>query len=334
MEGRTIVRPGMGGGRARPTRAGTSMEGRTIVRPGGRAAAGHADAPGTSMEGRTIVRPGQDRHRGSTTAANYFNGGAGQLSGQAWVWHGRSMVHANFNGGPDNCPARPHCRVLYRWTQMRLQWRAGQLSGQAQPSRSQARRKLELQWRAGQLSGQAIWCPLPSQRHAPLQWRAGQLSGQAPRRPNPTTNTTGTSMEGRTIVRPGPLGLPARDHAPTTSMEGRTIVRPGKVQYRWTQLRKITLQWRAGQLSGQALSLRTSHSAANSLQWRAGQLSGQAGAAWRGMAHTFLTSMEGRTIVRPGVQRSGRLVQQRNTSMEGRTIVRPGHHNKQERHNE
>ncbi len=59
-------------------------------------------------------------------------------------------------------------------------------------------------------------------------------------------------------------------------MEGRTIVRPG-------------LFGEPGDLAAQPL-----------LQWRAGQLSGQAGGDGWDEALAEAASMEGRTIVRPG----------------------------------
>ncbi len=106
-------------------------------------------------------------------------------------------------------------------------------------------------------------------------------------------------MEGRTIVRPND-GLPqATEKEILASMEGRTIVRPNKTTWRCGGAGH-SLQWRAGQLSGQTareLSLTnaydpasmegrtivrpnpsrtaTQHPSTSQLQWRAGQLSGQ-----------------------------------------------------------
>ena len=98
---------------------------------------------------------------------------AGQLPGQTWPLGLAAAVGGcgTFNGGPDNCPARPG------------------------PQRSQRDMKLtSLQWRAGQLPGQTRRSGV-SMRGS-LQWRAGPAStgrGSAAELP---------SMEGRTIARP------------------------------------------------------------------------------------------------------------------------------------
>ncbi len=59
-------------------------------------------------------------------------------------------------------------------------------------------------------------------------------------------------------------------------MEGRTIVRPGSGELVGAILGYAVLQWRAGQLSGQAGLLGLVLLGLLRLQWRAGQLSGQA----------------------------------------------------------
>ncbi len=156
------------------------------------------------MEGRTIVRPGS----------------AGSSKSPAGP--------PRFNGGPDNCPARPLLKSDIAFDELELQWRAGQLSGQAGheisivpprvmsfnggPDNCPARPVQDdatpptlilLQWRAGQLSGQAFLCASLPQRETALQWRAGQLSGQAPGATWLCVDCISASMEGRTIVRPG-----------------------------------------------------------------------------------------------------------------------------------
>ena len=133
-----------------------------------------------SMEGRTIVRPDDSARR---------------------CWPPRRPA---FNGGPDNCPARPGWAYTMVPPSALLQWRAGQLSGQTWRSSAEFDSRLgTLQWRAGQLSGQTAphpparyLCVVPSMegrtivrpdvrtgalrvgQDGRLQWRAGQLSGQ------------------------------------------------------------------------------------------------------------------------------------------------------------
>ena len=162
----------------RDARELTSMEGRTIARPNKVCVTGAASCVFTSMEGRTIARP------------NW----AGRAS--------RSRRRRHFNGGPDNCPAKPVTRRgVYRGGHS-LQWRAGQLPGQTS-------------------SGYQFPCCSRL-----LQWRAGQLPGQTHPPPAHTAPEADTSMEGRTIARPNrPRGVVGDAHG-HTSMEGRTIARP------------------------------------------------------------------------------------------------------------
>ena len=59
-----------------------------------------------------------------------------------------------------------------------------------------------------------------------LQWRAGQSSGQTFVRDIDVALAKFPSMEGRTIVRPDPVGGSFNVGEVGPSMEGRTIVRP------------------------------------------------------------------------------------------------------------
>ena len=154
MEGRTIARPDRCRRRLR-TAPGTlaSMEGRTIARPDPFGVAVRSRRRRASMEGRTIARP--DAAPGPTGAR-----------------------HPGFNGGPDNCPARPHSPAGRR-NVLKLQWRAGQLPGQT-----------------GTVGVDALICE--------LQWRAGQLPGQTLMTSGPDLGAGRASMEGRTIARPDP----------------------------------------------------------------------------------------------------------------------------------
>ena len=133
-----------------------SMEGRTIVRPdrtGVRNVYPMAKRP--SMEGRTIVRPDTVGFDSPPPPHTPFNGGPDNRPARpvaaVGVAHrrghpsmeGRTIVPARlcllstvralpqpFNGGPDNRPARPPIGEHETITAWRLQWRAGQSSGQ------------------------------------------------------------------------------------------------------------------------------------------------------------------------------------------------------------
>ena len=237
-----------------------------------------AMAARTSMEGRTIVRPGRRQD------------------------HGRAQPAAYFNGGPDNCPARPAAGSWSRPTRSVLQWRAGQLSGQAGRSRDARPRlratsmegrtivrpggscRCRTRRRARHFNGGPDNCPArPSRPPRPwewsqiLQWRAGQLSGQAPTQTPAQTPCHPTSMEGRTIVRPGDLARPHPAHG-CDVLQWRAGQLSGQaVMTRLFRSRSCLLQWRAGQLSGQAQRRGFEPVVVWALQWRAGQLSGQAG---------------------------------------------------------
>ena len=176
------------------------------------------------------------------------------------------------------------------------------------------------------MSGQASCMRARNTTPRVLQWRAGQLSGQARNLAVTASKLHETSMEGRTIVRPGAGGVDGHSARRVTSMEGRTIVRPG-----WSSaatLREWSRYFNGGpdNCPARREPQRLSPRQAAVLQWRAGQLSGQATPPTACLLDPRTTSMEGRTIVRPGVGVDGRPRRVRPTSMEGRTIVRPGHH--------
>ncbi len=232
-----------------------------------------------SMEGRTIVRPG-------TPLRNC-----------------RRTANACFNGGPDNCPARP---------------------GKKQGSKPKPRR--------ASMEGRTIVRPGLYEAVA---------AARAPI----------ASMEGRTIVRPGNRIGAVWANDGSASMEGRTIVRPGSERPNRKPIPCNELQWRAGQLSGQAGTDPGLLAEIDALQWRAGQLSGQAGRSTetstvresgfnggpdncpaRLLSPSAISSLIVRLQWRAG-QLSGqargqgpRRGSQPGASMEGRTIVRPGTH--------
>ena len=107
-----------------------------------------------SMEGRTIARPNPTPRSWWASASPGFNGGPDNCPAKPASPPRSAWTSARFNGGPDNCPAKPG--------------RAGR-TDPANPA---------LQWRAGQLPGQTSGDTRIPRRHEPA------------------------SMEGRTIARP------------------------------------------------------------------------------------------------------------------------------------
>ena len=284
MEGRTIVRPGP---RPRPQdarRRGASMEGRTIVRPG------HdvnviltSVVDSASMEGRTIVRPGQLWAPTVVGGVWALQWRAGQLSGQATVyvptWYGyrcasmegRTIVRPGpppvattrrvptcFNGGPDNCPARRGCRRTLDTS--RFGFNGGPDNCPARPQHPSRRTPPPSSFNGGPDN-----CPARLQRHC-----VGLVGERF-----------AASMEGRTIVRPGPNLVSERSATPFASMEGRTIVRPGRRP-------RNERHTRHARFNGGPDNCPARH------------------AGHRGAARARRqASMEGRTIVRPGVVKRG-----------------------------
>ena len=131
MEGRTIVRPGTRPPRRRTGRYESFNGGpdncparreRSLLSVGERQA---------SMEGRTIVRPGPTPNPSRRVAPRSFNGGPDNCPARRTASPKVRTCRSRFNGGPDNCPARPANVRTPRRCGCRLQWRAGQLSGQA-----------------------------------------------------------------------------------------------------------------------------------------------------------------------------------------------------------
>ena len=124
---------GVGGGAHNV--AGPSMEGRTIVRPDlwyGDYQRHYLRPP--SMEGRTIVRPDVVKKAVWYMRSWTFNGGPDNCPARpCGCLNTRLREPESFNGGPDNCPARPVSDRAPLQARTLLQWRAGQLSGQTWP---------------------------------------------------------------------------------------------------------------------------------------------------------------------------------------------------------
>ena len=161
MEGRTIARPNASKS-ITSRRVSASLQWRAGQLPGQtrRADGAGLDRAGASMEGRTIARPNHRHGRPAPGAGHGLQWRAGQLPGQTHPrpgvgdagagasMEGRTIARPNrprlpasptdcscFNGGPDNCPAKPaHATTVWR-ARLLLQWRAGQLPGQT-PART------------------------------------------------------------------------------------------------------------------------------------------------------------------------------------------------------
>ncbi len=227
------------------------------------------------MEGRTIVRPNGNR--------------VGM----------RRTEPIRFNGGPDNCPAKPSHVGAAVLISHQLQWRAGQLSGQTKATLIKLTTPDLLQWRAGQLSGQT------------RRWTCCQVvPSQA-------------SMEGRTIVRPNP-----QEHCPANN--NRLVLQWRAGQLSGQTLRQgaheinlLLLQWRAGQLSGQTRRRSDSCRELTRASMEGRTIVRPNGPAISRTSLLNDASMEGRTIVRPNMTTTAPVMPTTLASMEGRTIVRP-----------
>ena len=228
------------------------MEGRTIARPNVVRDDRGRLGDGTSMEGRTIARPNPLTGALVTTLA------------------------ANFNGGPDNCPAKPGDRAGRRAADLFTSMEGRTI---ARPNADAGRRPFRHVLRTS-MEGRTIARPNPGAR---------QL-----RRPG-----RGTSMEGRTIARPNrrPPGRPSPGGAllqwRAGQLPGQTA--DGDLINRWTD----KLQWRAGQLPGQ-----TRHRARDCPRDQLTSMEGRTIARPNHQRHRRFrpghgTSMEGRTIARP-----------------------------------
>ena len=145
--------PGVAGRRS------PSMEGRTIARPDWHHGCSEQFVIAPSMEGRTIARPDETGLVPGHNGADCLQWRAGQLPGQTMIPAMIASLTVTFNGGPDNCPARPG------WTP---HWRCGRRAFNGGPDNCPARQAAISVYAA---------------RLEALQWRAGQLPGQTPARP-------------------------------------------------------------------------------------------------------------------------------------------------------
>ena len=181
-----------------------------------------------------------------------------------------------FNGGPDNCPAKP---VAFKWRVAMaefLQWRAGQLPGQT--GLAQIGRGALI---VPSMEGRTIARPNNSWGFAvdrfPTSFNGGP--DNCPAKPVPGGMVAGggvsPSMEGRTIARPNDSAGTAGRAPNPPSMEGRTIARPNPAHGSASAASVSALQWRAGQLPGQTTRGVPETVIYQGLQWRAGQLPGQ-----------------------------------------------------------
>ena len=107
-----------------------SMEGRTIARPDLAVLEGTRRRHLPSMEDRTIARPDHPQNTQASTQYSPFNGGPDNCPARPRKALYRHVQSRPFNGGPDNCPARPGRPHVDMPLMSTLQWRAGQLPGQ------------------------------------------------------------------------------------------------------------------------------------------------------------------------------------------------------------
>ena len=137
---------------------------------------------------------------------------------------------------------------------------------------------LALQWRAGRPSGQTSLSAGVADASNVLQWRAGRPSGQTP-------IWAAANAAQHAHFNGGPDGRPAKLASPAVFLSVRLL-----------------LQWRAGRPSGQTMwSELVVLCARVELQWRAGRPSGQTRVEIGHTRRCTVTSMEGRTAVRPNV---------------------------------
>ena len=145
----------------------------------------------------------------------------------------RRTGSGTFNGGPDNCPARP------------IQLEQGALV--PEPS----------------MEGRTIARPDAAGTRRPRPRPCPSMEGRTIARPD-DLNAPGIehhhrpSMEGRTIARPDVESPFFNGSFILPSMEGRTIARPDMTSRNMLLLKNLSLQWRAGQLPGQTLSPKVS----------------------------------------------------------------------------
>ena len=183
MEGRTIARPNRGGDDRRARVRGASMEGRTIARPNVELQRIPVPVLQASMEGRTIARPNPARAVTRPARRLCFNGGPDNCPAKPGAASAPSPSPARFNGGPDNCPAKPAAGRRRRCPTPRFN--GGPDNCPAKPDAGTG----HLRAAAG-FNGGPDNCPA---KPAPAQPCATP--------PDPA------SMEGRTIARPNPPNL-------------------------------------------------------------------------------------------------------------------------------
>ena len=211
-----------------------------------------------SMEGRTIARPDGTRPTWGRMSSGCLQWRAGQLPGQTRRSRGcRRSRRRSFNGGPDNCPARPG-RVTLVARQLPCAFNGGPDNCPARPRATPQELHLVLRT----FNGGPDNCPArlcgskwAATSTCALQWRAGQLPGQTP--------GSGPQFDGGCAFNGGPDNCPARQEqcgrgggvTISPSMEGRTIARPDANGSNLESLQSQSLQWRAGQLPGQTTTV-------------------------------------------------------------------------------
>ena len=251
MEGRTIVRPDLLAGRHR-TGTGQSLQWRAGQLSG--QTVDHDEklnlSYDPSMEGRTIVRPDGRWSRCRRVLVATFNGGPDNCPARPCECRQHPQRLPSFNGGPDNCPARRRTPRLV-------------------PSRTHP------------FNGGPDNCPARPVSHTLVGANGSTFNGgpdNCPARPRSQQRLCSR----RHSFNGGPDNCPARQeeskvyHPRILSFNGGPDNCPARPpDYRATQPRNAPLQWRAGQLSGQTELVHVVRTGGD------------------------VPSMEGRTIVRP-----------------------------------
>ena len=239
MEGRAIARPNrvIDRQRRRPHRDWVPFNGGPGNCPAKPAPSGFGHLVPTrvlpSMEGRAIARPN------SGPAPQLLQGApsmeAGQLPGQPGdVLHQRGRRYP-FNGGPGNCPAKPHRSAVE--TSSRRRSRVPSMEGRAiaRPNPGQSKSSHTLN-RMITFNGGPGNCPAKPLRLYRCHRRVGPFNGgpgNCPAKQHWGSKSAGVAMSGR------------------PSMEGRAIARPNTNSSDLQDRGDARLQWRAGQLPGQ-----------------------------------------------------------------------------------
>ena len=216
---------------------------------------GLAPDPGTAqLQWRAGQLPGQtDVGRQGDICDATLQWRAGQLPGQtSHPSRCPPPTGSHFNGGPDNCPAKPGSRRR-RPSRGRSDFNGGPDNC---PAKRGPRGGRPQEVRVTSMEGRTIARPntqscMSMSKASELQWRAGQLPGQTGLAHPGCNAEKNTSMEGRTIARPNTTPAPPAARR-ASYFNGGPDNCPAKPAVAMSSAGILTiLQWRAGQLPGQ-----------------------------------------------------------------------------------